>query len=167
MCWLVTVLSCGPAPCASWCSGNCDANHSGHTCVAHLLSSGGCCAAPIMARKFHVILRWVLLMDLLPVVVVVAQVDASVTDPGDTSCCRSVPGCTRHLSGHWCRRFLCRSCRSPLCIVWPCVLVVRICSKHLLHVFLLLLFFLVGCCSILCLFRYCCILFLCHILVVL
>ena len=28
-------------------------------------------------------------MDLLPVVVVVAPVGASVTDPGDTSCCRS------------------------------------------------------------------------------
>ena len=38
----------------------------------------------------HVILRRVLLMDLLPVVVVVAPVDASVTDPDDTSCCRSV-----------------------------------------------------------------------------
>ena len=109
-------------------------------------------------------------MDLLPVLAVVAPVGASVTDPGDTSCCRSVPGCTSHLSGqsgHWCRRFLCRSCRSPLCIVWPCVLVVRICSKHLLRVFLLLLFLLVGCCSILCLFLCCCILFLCPILVVL
>ena len=86
-------------------------------------------------------------MDLLPVVVVVVLVGASVTDPDDASCCRSVPDCTSHLSGHWCQKFLCHSCRSPLCIVWPCVLVAHICSKHLLLVFLLLLFLLVACCT--------------------
>ena len=87
--------------------------------------------------EFHVILRQALLMDLLPV-----EVGASVTDPDSTSCCRSVPGFTSHLSGRWCRRLLCHSCRSPLCIAGPRVLVVHICSKCELLVFLLLLFLL-------------------------
>ena len=37
-------------------------------------------------------------MDLLPVVVMVAPVGASVADPDGASCYRSVPGCTSHLS---------------------------------------------------------------------
>ena len=41
-------------------------------------------------------------MDLLPGAVVVTLVGASVSGPGGTSCCRSVPGFTSHLSGHWC-----------------------------------------------------------------
>ena len=70
-------------------------------------------------------------------VVVVMLVVVCVSDPGGTSCCHSVTDCTSHLSGHWCRSCQYRSCRSPLCIVWPCVLVVHICSRHLLLAFLL------------------------------
>ena len=171
--WLVTVLSCGPVPCSRCCSVNCVADHGGHTGVAaplsimrltHLLSSVKCCAVPIVAIVTSCSPETGLLMSLLVVAVLVV---ASVSDPGGTSCCHSVPDCTSHLSGHWCRSCQCRSCRSPLYIVWPCVLVVRIRSNHLLLAFLLLLFLLVDCCSIPCLSLCCCILFLCHILVVL
>ena len=104
MCWLLTVLSCGPAPCSSCCSG---------------------VAAPLLEMAVGtscVTLRWVLLMG-----------------AGCGRCCRCLilakPAAVQ--SAHGCTRSgvevsSVAAGRLPLCTDCPCVLAVRIYSKHLL-----------------------------------
>ena len=128
--------------------------------------SGPCCGAPACRHKTD---PFVVFCELAPVPSIVTSCDPEMGTADESAGCGSALCGTCvymvYLAVPVIRLVVavevaCRSCRSPLCIVWPCVLAVHICSKNMLHVCLLLLFLLVACCS-LCLSVCRCMLFLC------